>query len=170
MAVWILFPLFLMKNGSPEMGYGETGAHWPCGASYGSRHHYRLFYSWGVPAFYCLFCQVFDKPTEKKELFVSCLVPTPRSSVSLGSSYLQRAAAVSCCSLIAPKRLWVNQGSRKVINPCLRLGGFGSISACKLPANLTREGYQNFAWSLGEPFRGRIVKTQVRVALPETIR
>lgn len=44
-------------------------------------------------------------PWKKKELFVSCLVPIPRSSVSLGLSYLQRAAAISCCSFIAPKRL-----------------------------------------------------------------
>lgn len=54
------------------MHYGQTRAQWPCGASCGSGHHYSLFCSWGVPAFSCLFCQVFDKPMEKKK---SCLSP-----------------------------------------------------------------------------------------------
>lgn len=111
------------------MGYGETGAQWPCGASSGACHHYRLFHSWGVPAFSCLFCQVFDKPMGKNELLISCLMPTLHSSISLGSCNLRRAGAISCRSLIALTRPQGKLGSLKVINPCWCSGGFGSFSA-----------------------------------------
>lgn len=77
-----------------------------------------------------------------------CLLPGAytTSPTSLGSSSLQRAAAISAVPSRSP---WGKQGSLQEINPCQH-----PVSAFlhQLPANATRKGHQNFVWSLaGKP-------------------
>lgn len=94
----------------------------------------------------CFSVHLSDSSTNSriKELFVSCLVPTPRFRPH-GSSNLQRAAAIPA---VPSRSLWVKEGFLQVINPCQHSVGFVSAFPYKLPANVTRKGHQNFAWSL----------------------